>query len=232
MPSGSSPLAGRLAAVNDRIEHALKAALRNHSRLTMVAVTKRQPLSVLLEAYRLGVRHFGENQIQEGVPKVKASPDDITWHFIGHLQKNKARKAVKYFRYIHAIDSLTLLQRVDSIAFEERLRPDIFLQVNYALDPDKHGLHPEAVPPVLETAFSLKNVDCLGLMGIPPLRASREKVESFFAGMVALRDELKRLHPHWPGYLSMGMSDDCELAIKAGANFIRVGSAIFGERTT
>ena len=119
----------RLEAVNTRIDRALNQALRNRSGLTMIAVSKGQPLSVVQEVYSLGVRDFGENQIQEGTPKVKTSPKDIVWHFIGHLQKNKVRKAVTHFQYIHGVDSLTLLQRIHDTAAEERLCPKIFLQV-------------------------------------------------------------------------------------------------------
>jgi len=221
-----------LDGVNRRIERALKKSLRNRSGLTLIAVTKRQPLAVVNLAYRVGLRQFGENQIQEAVPKVKASPEDISWHFIGHLQKNKVRKAVLHFQYIHSVDSLSLLQRVDAIACEERLRPKVFLQVNYALDPDKHGLHPEGAAPTLEAALAMKNVACLGLMGIPPLGASDDKIEAYFKGMATLRDALKEAHPEWPGKLSLGMTDDFELAIAAGSNYIRVGTALFGERET
>ena len=220
----------RLDIVNERIDKALDQSLRNHSGLELVAVSKRQPLKVILDAYKLGLRHFGENQIQEGVPKVKVAPGDITWHFIGHLQKNKARKAVKYFQYIHSIDSLSLLQRVDGIATEERLCPKVFLQVNYALDPDKYGLHPEAVQHVLEVALSMDHIDCIGLMGMPPLAADEKGVKAYFEGMAALRDQLREKWPDWPGKLSMGMSGDFEAAITAGSNYIRLGSILLGER--
>ena len=219
-----------LVEVNRRIDTALKAALRNRAGLTLVAVTKRQPLAVVQAGYQLGLRDFGENQIQEAIPKIKAGPDDITWHFIGNLQKNKVRKAVKHFKYIHAIDSLGLLQRVAYIAKEERLCPSIFLQVNYALDPDKQGLHPEAVKPVLGSALALPTVECIGLMGIPPLAASPSKIEAYFKGMVNLRNEMKGLYPDWPGKLSLGMSGDFEAAISCGSHYIRLGTVLFGER--
>lgn len=220
----------KLDHVNQRIDKALDQSLRNHAGLTLVAVSKRQPLKVILGAYNLGLRHFGENQIQEGVPKVKAAPGDITWHFIGHLQKNKVRKAVQHFQYIHSIDSLSLLQRVDNIAGEERLCPKVFLQVNYALDPDKHGLHPDAVQHVLEMAFSMKHVSCVGLMGMPPLTADADAIKAYFDGIAGLRDQLREIWPDWPGQLSMGMSSDFEIAISAGSNFIRIGTMLLGER--
>ncbi len=232
MPLTLATFQDRLNAVEKRIERALKKSLRNRSGLTMIAVTKRQPLAVVQLAYKQGLRCFGESQIQEAAPKVKTGQDDIEWHFIGHLQKNKARKAVVLFSYIHGVDSLSLLQRIDAIAGEERLRPKIFLQVNYALDPDKHGLHPEAAEPVLDAALSMRNVTCVGLMGIPPLSADESKAASYFRGMAALRDDLKKRHADWPGKLSLGMSSDFEQAICAGSDFIRVGTALFGERET
>ena len=230
MPENVSSLRENLDVVNQRIDRALRAALRNRSGMELIAVTKRQPLAVLKRAYALGLRHFGENQIQEGVPKVKASPDDIIWHFIGHLQKNKVRKAVKYFHYIHSVDSLSLLQRIDAISAEERLHPKLFLQVNYALDPDKHGLHPEAVAPVLGAAISLRNVTCIGLMGVPPLASSEAETESYFQGLLSIRNTLKENTPDWPGLLSLGMSSDFEIALQNGSHYIRIGSSLFGER--
>ena len=222
----------RLDGLNQRIEKALHEALRNRAGLTMIAVSKRQPVAAVRAAYDQGIRHFGENQIQEGIPKVRVLPDDIIWHFIGHLQKNKVRKAVKNFAYLHGIDSLSLLQRIDVLACEERVHPKAFLQVNYALDPDKQGLHPEAVKPVMEAALGLKNVTCIGLMGIPPQGSNPEKTEAYFRGMVALRDELRESFTDWPGKLSLGMSGDFELAIGLGAHYIRVGTVLFGERVT
>lgn len=231
MSISSSSLKANLEEVNARIDGALHAALRNRGGLTLIAVSKRQPLMLVQAAHKLGIRHFGESQVQEGVPKVKAGPEDIIWHFMGHLQKNKVRKAVKYFQYIHSIDSLSLLQRVDAISGEERLRPKIFLQVNYGLDPDKYGLHPEAAAPVLHAALSLKNVECMGLMGIPPLHSNQEQICGYFKGMAKLRDQLKAENPEWPGKLSLGMSGDFETAIAEGSHFIRLGTVLFGERS-
>jgi len=223
-------LGERLEALEQRIDRALQEALRNRSGLTMVAVTKRLPVAAVQAAYNLGIRHFGENQIQEGIPKVKVLPDDIIWHFIGHLQKNKVRKAVKHFTYLHGVDSLSLLQRIDAIAGEERVNTKALLQVNYALDADKHGLHPEAVKPIMEAALALKNVTCIGLMGIPPQGSDGEKIDAYFRGMVAMRDELRESFPEWPGKLSLGMSGDFDRAIAVGAHYIRVGTVLFGAR--
>jgi len=221
----------RLDEVYERIDTVLHQTFRSRAGLTVVAVTKRHPLAVVLQAYKLGIRDFGESQIQEGIPKVKASPEDVTWHLIGHLQKNKVRKAVKHFHYIHSIDSLSLLQRVESISGEERVCPKVFLQVNYMLDSDKQGLHPDAVKTLLKTALGLKHVDCVGLMGIPPVGCGPEKLKAFFEGMERMAENLRTVYPQWEGKLSLGMSGDYEEAIRAGSNYIRIGSVLFGERS-
>ena len=230
MGQEDATLAERLEALNQRIDESLKKALRNRSGLTLVPVSKRQPLHSLEAAYALGIRHFGESLIQEAILKIHALPDDITWHFIGHLQKNKVRKAVNAFTYIHSVHNLALLHRIDDIATQERVCPNIFLQVNLALDPDKYGVHPDAVATLLGEALERKHVTCLGLMGIPPLHATPQEIDEFYLAMASLRDDLKKQHPDWPGLLSLGMSNDFESAIAAGSNFIRVGTVLFGER--
>ena len=216
--------------VNQEIDATLTCSLRNRSGLTLIAVSKRQPLSAVNMAYQFGVRDFGENQIQEGVPKVKSAPKDIHWHFIGHLQRNKVREAVKNFQFIHSVDSQKLMDRIDNIAGEERLFPDIFLQVNLLNDMDKQGYQPDHVQEALGNALALRNVHCIGLMGIPPLGLDDRELCGYFQKMADLRNDLQKTYPPWPGKLSMGMSADYPLAIKAGSHFIRVGSSLFGER--
>ena len=231
MKADESSIEENLKAVNARIDRVLEETMRSRESVTLVAVSKRQPLARVIAAHGAGHRHFGESQIQEGIPKVRAAPEDMVWHFIGHLQKNKVRKAVKHFDYLHSIDSMSLLQRLDGIAAEERVCPKIFLQVNYVLDPDKQGLHPEAVRPVLEVALESRHVDCLGLMGIPPMGATDEKIRAYFEGIERMRDALRDAFPEWPGKLSLGMTSDFEEALRVGADYIRVGTAIFGERS-
>ncbi len=228
--SADRDLSERLENVEHRIDEALSRSLRNRGNLTLIAVSKRQPLRQVLDAYALGVRHFGENQIQEGVPKIKAAPKDIEWHFVGHLQKNKVRACVKHFAYIHSIDSLKLLQRVDQIASEERFRPIVFLQVNLVQDQDKHGLIAETVEDVLGQALACQHLECRGLMAMPPVGYDLEQASDYFVKMDELRQQLKQTYPEWSGRLSLGMSRDFEMAIAAGANYLRIGTDIFGER--
>jgi len=231
MKTDLKPLQKRFASVEARIAQTLQRSGRSREELTVVAVTKRQPMSAVLEAHRLGHRHFGESQVQEGVPKVKASPDDIDWHFVGHLQKNKVRQAVQFFDYIHSVDGLKLLRRIDRIAGEERVRPKILLQVNLAGDPDKFGLHPDRVSSVLQIAMECTHLSCVGLMVIPPLNYGVEEARSFFRSARTLSEELMDELPSFPGLLSMGMSRDYALAIEEGSDFVRIGTDLFGART-
>lgn len=212
-----------------RIATAANNADRDADGIVLVAVSKRQPQEKIDLAYSLGIRHFGENQIQEGVEKVEVSAKDIVWHFIGHLQKNKARKAVKYFQYIHGIDSLALLERVNNLAGEERVHPKVFLQVNYVGEEAKSGMAPEEVSSVLEKALAMKHITCVGLMGMPPQKSTAEEITAYFQGMAQLRDRLQEEH-QWTGSLSLGMSGDFEIAIAEGASYIRLGSTLFGAR--
>lgn len=225
-----SAMEQRLTALEDEIDRELATSLRNRSGLTLVAVSKRQPLSVLNRAFQAGLRHFGESQIQEGVPKVRSSSREIIWHFIGHLQRNKVREAVKHFHVLHSVDSLKLLERIESISGEERLSPEVLLQVNLFDDGTKHGLHPSQLEEVLDAALACRSLRCVGLMGIPPAGGDVSAAERFFQELARMRDELRKQRPAWPGRLSMGMSDDFGAAIRAGSNYLRIGTALFGER--
>lgn len=222
---------GRLARVRESVSAAAREVGRDPQEITVIAVSKRKPLTDIVEAFDSGVRHFGESQVQEAMSKIPKAPAGIHWHFIGHLQKNKVRPAVGVFEFIHSIDSLSVLRRVDRIAGEEGRHIKLFLQVNLVSDPDKHGLDPDAVASVLDAAFSCANVTCLGLMGIPPFEYSIEETQRYFFSLKDLRDRLKGEWPQWPGWLSFGMTRDFVEAVRWGSDFVRVGTAIFGERS-
>lgn len=230
MPNSQTGVRERLESFREKMGESLRVNLRNHANCKLVIVTKRHPVSVIMEAYDCGERHFGESQAQEAIPKIKALPDDISWHFIGHLQKNKARKVLQNFEYIHSIDSLELLERVCRIASEEKVQPKVFFQVNLLVIPGRYGFHPEDLELALERRSDFERVDCVGLMGIPPLESDIEPSE-YFQQLRELRDRLREGFPDWPGLLSMGMSGDYEQAIAAGSNLIRVGTRIMGARS-
>jgi len=219
----------RLRKFQKEMDECLRVNLRNHENCQVIAVTKRHPLSVVMDAYSNGIRHFGESQVQEGVIKVKAAPEDTVWHFIGHLQKNKVRKAIQHFHYIHSVDSMDLLDRMTRIADDERVTPKVFLQVNLLEIPGRFGFFPEDVRAVLECRADYQRLDIVGLMGIKPLEASVGKLD-YFQLLRNTRDHLKMEFPDWPGLLSSGMSGDFKEAIAMGSNFLRIGTRILGER--
>ncbi len=205
----------------------MRACERSHrspDEVTLVAVTKGVPPEMMRNAYECGIRHFGENRVQEATAKMMQLFDlrpEITWHMVGHLQSNKAKKAVELFDIIHSIDSLRLAEVLDGRA-EKPVR--VLLQVNVSGEADKSGFSVAEVAAVLGYISCLTNIKVIGLMTIAPLCADPEEVRPVFRRMRELRDELGLKH------LSMGMSDDFEVAIEEGATMVRIGRAIFGER--
>ncbi|GAB4189930.1 MAG: YggS family pyridoxal phosphate-dependent enzyme [Coleofasciculaceae cyanobacterium] len=202
----------------------------------LIAVTKQVPVEAMREAYSAGVRDFGESRIQEAEAKIAQLSDlpDLNWHLIGHLQSNKVKKAVEQFQWIHSCDNLQLAQRMNRIAAELGVKPKICLQVKVVPDPDKYGW---SVSDLLADLPELDRCDALqirGLMTILPLGLSEQESLQVFERTRELA--LKIGQQHWSNLqieeLSMGMSDDYHLAVKAGATMVRLGRTIFGERTT
>ena len=194
--------------------------------MTLVAVSKGQPVEAIRAAYAAGLRHFGENRIQEAVPKIEAAQGagvEATWHLVGHLQSNKAKTAALAFDVVHSVDSARLLARLEAAAPTPR---DVLLQVNIAAEPQKQGVAPEEVEALVETAREAANLRLRGLMTIAPMAADPEEVRPVFRNLRELADRFALTE------LSMGMTDDFEVAIEEGATLVRVGRAIFGERTT
>ncbi len=204
------------------------------STVTLVAVTKLLPVEVIRIAYAAGVRHFGESRVQEAIAKQAELQDypDITWHLIGHLQTNKARKAVEHFQWIHSIDSLKLAERLNQAAAELGKRPHGCLQVKLVPDPPKTGFDLAALETALPALNQLTHLDLCGLMAIPPQNSSSDDIQRIFGGAKQLADrinqsDLSNVHIH---QLSLGMSGDYLLAIAAGATMIRLGTTLFGPR--
>lgn len=200
----------------------------------LIAVTKRVSVEAIRQAYQAGVRDFGESQVQEAAAKQDELQDlpDITWHLIGHLQSNKAKKALTQFQWIHSCDSLKLAQRLNQLACELAVTPQICLQVKIMPDPHKYGW---TIPELLEILPELDQCKALqiqGLMTIPPLGLSPQETLGVFERTRDLADEIGR--QNWSNLrmqqLSMGMSEDYALAIQAGATMVRLGRIIFGER--
>ncbi|HMS40403.1 MAG TPA: YggS family pyridoxal phosphate-dependent enzyme [Pyrinomonadaceae bacterium] len=217
----------KLAKVKEQIANAARKANRNADEIKLVVVSKTHSIEKINEAIRAGASVFGENKVQEAEGKItQIGRDKAEWHLIGHLQSNKARKAVKLFDVIHTLDSLELAERLERICIEEnRAELSVFVQVDLANETTKNGIKTEDLPPLIEFLKTCKHLKFDGLMIIPPFFEEVEKVRPYFRKLRELRDKIL---PN--GELSMGMSHDFAVAIEEGATVIRVGTAIFGER--
>ena len=227
-----SDLAVRLTRVRDAIAHAASRASRPPSSITLVAVSKTFPIDTIRALSALGQVDFGENKVQEGLAKREASNElPVRWHLIGHLQSNKAKKAVA-FDAIHSIDSADLLTKVDEAARMAERVVDVLIQVDLAGEATKFGAMASALPALLDTASRCQSARLKGLMTLPPAADDPEQSRPYFAALRELRDTyMGRVNdPGMLGQLSMGMSHDFEVAIEEGATMVRVGSAIFGAR--
>ena len=224
----ATEIAGRLATVRDRIAAACARARRAPDAVRLVLASKTNPPAAIRAAYAAGAREFGENYVQEAVAKRAALADlrDARWHLIGHLQSNKARAAVAAFDLIHTLDRARLAAAIARI----RSAPPIamLIEVNLAGEPAKSGVAPERAEALLEAARGL--VEVRGLMAVPPAAANPESARGWFVRLRELRDRLKARSGLELAELSMGMTDDFEIAIEEGATIVRVGRAVFGER--
>jgi pyridoxal phosphate enzyme (YggS family) len=203
--------------------------------VTLIAVSKTQPNSKIQEAYEGGQRIFGENKVQELVPKFEALPKDIEWHLIGHLQSNKVKYIAPFVHLIHSIDSFKLLQEVDKQASKINRQLRCLLQVHIAQEETKFGFSEDEIVELLQSkAFEpLKNIQIQGLMGMATFTENTDQVRSEFKKLKTLFEKLKSLKlpsPFELKNLSMGMSGDYKIAIEEGSTMIRVGTALFGER--
>jgi pyridoxal phosphate enzyme (YggS family) len=197
----------------------------------LLVVSKTWPTETIRLAASFPHTHFGESRVQEVVAKIPAMPANLHWHLIGHLQKNKIRKVLPFCRTLHSVESLDLARQIDRIAAEEGLRPEVYLQVNIADDGAKFGFSRTRIITEMEDALSLANLNISGLMTIPAFSTDPEETRPHFAALRKLRDELEaQFDVRLPG-LSMGMSGDYAVAIEEGSTIVRVGTAIFGNRS-
>jgi len=229
-----------LAHVRERIAAAAQRAGRAPKEVTLVAVTKTHPAAVARAAYQAGLRDLGENRVQEAdlklsdLQELNSRPDRPRWHMIGHLQRRKARLAVALFDIIHSVDSLRLAQRINRVAEESDKVMPVLLEVNVSGEASKHGLGLSDKASFLadvEQIVTLPHLQPCGLMTMAPIVSDPEQTRPIFVALRALRDELSARFPEadWRE-LSMGMTDDLEVAIEEGATMVRVGRAIFGSR--
>lgn len=218
-------------AVYERIHKALERAGREPDDITLIAVTKNIDIDVIKEAVSYGIADLGENRVQELLSKYN-KVQDVRWHMIGRLQSNKVKHIVDKVALIHSLDRLSLAREINKRAERIQRVVPVLVQVNPAGEKTKAGLPYEEVIPFIETIFNLKYIKIMGLMFIAPLTDNPEAVRTYFAMMKHLFDVLKDYnYPHVDmKYLSMGMTNDFEIAIEEGSNMVRIGTALFGSR--
>lgn len=206
--------------IKDNYKRILEEIPKN---VTLVAVTKGQPINALLELYEAGCRDFAENRLIEAFSKMDNAPSDINWHFIGSLQKNKVAKVINRFSLIHSVDSFDLALKISQCSEAEGVFTSILLQVNVSGESSKHGFSKEDLLKDFEKLKALPSLKIEGLMTMAPLTDDNQVIESTFRGLRELKEKLNLNH------LSMGMSHDYPIAILEGATHLRIGTALFNE---
>jgi len=218
--------------VNEKVRKACDRAGRNRDGVTLIAVSKTKPLEDLREAYEAGARDFGENKVQELVDKIPQMPEDIRWHMIGHLQRNKVKYIVDKVYMIHGVDSLRLGEEISKEAVKHGVTVRILIEVNVSGEDTKYGVSPEETPQLAIGLSKLPGISLQGLMTIAPYVTDPEENRLIFAKLRQLAVDIseKNIDNVSMNVLSMGMTGDYEVAVEEGATFVRVGTGIFGER--
>ena len=234
-PADLAATIGRnVRAVRERIARACDQAGRDPATVRLVGVSKTFPLAYVRAAVAAGLTDLGENRVQEAVDKAAQAADlgPLNWHLIGHLQSNKARRAIVAMAWIHSVDSVDLLRRLERTAREEDTTAEALVQVDLAGEQAKSGVPVDIVRDVLAAAAECRAVTVRGLMVLPPWSSDPERTRPYFRRLRELRDRLAGagVPPQRLGELSMGMSNDFEAAVEEGATIVRVGTAIFGRR--
>ena len=235
------PIAENIARVRERLATAAKRAERNPEEITLIAVSKTFPAESVREAYKAGLRIFGESRVQEFTAKATSLSDlrsndlqKMEWHMIGHLQTNKAAKAVELFHAVDSLDSLRLAEKLNSAAEQLNKTIPVLIEINTGGEAAKTGIAPnsEELENILQAAPRLAHLEIRGLMTVPPFAEDRKDARPFFRKLRELRDQIagRHLPKISVDVLSMGMSHDFEIAIEEGSTCVRVGTAIFGKR--
>lgn len=218
-----------LENIRHRIKKTGQKVGRNPSEIELVVVTKSVNLAQIKEAVSAGVDIIGENRVQEAKEKFSQIKDcHLKWHLIGHLQKNKVKKAIEIFDLIQSVDSLELAQEIDTKAAQINKMMDILIQINVSGEESKFGLSPALAIEIIQEISKFKNIRIKGLMTIAPLVSNPEDARPFFRALAQLKDKIPEIGNVQMKYLSMGMSNDFEVAIEEGSNMVRIGRLIFG----
>lgn len=221
-----------LKAVDQEIKEACDRSGRAREDVTLIAVSKTKPVETLQEAYDLGVRVFGENKVQELVDKYEVLPKDIHWHLIGHLQRNKVKYIIDKVDMIHSVDSIRLAETIEKEAAKHNIKVKILIEVNVAKEESKFGIHPEELDAFIEEISHFSHIQVMGLMTIAPYVENAEENRPIFEHLRKLSVDIanKNIDNIIMSVLSMGMTNDYQVAVEEGATMVRVGTGIFGER--
>ena len=224
-------IAGNLERVRSQIIDAAKKSGRSLNEIELVAISKTHEAEKVRAALDAGQPVFGESRVQEARAKIPLLPSTARWHFVGRLQKNKIRSALALFELFHSVDSIELAREINRIAGEEGLHPRVLLEVNVAGEGSKIGFAPEKLREHMESILELPRLTIEGLMTIPPLAPEAEASRKYFVALRELRDDFAAQFKMALPHLSMGMTGDFVVAVEEGATLVRVGTAIFGQRT-
>jgi len=235
MANPEGELAARFTHVRAQIAAAAERCGRSPDEVKLIAISKTHPASAVKALIELGATDVGENRVQEAEAKIEeVGRDNLRWHLVGHLQANKAGRAVKLFDVIHSLDSMDLARRLDRLCLEkQRERLSVLIQVDLGHEETKSGIEETALWELAEVVGSLAHLELIGLMTLPPFFDDVEQSRPFFRRLRELRDELagRGAFGDRKGELSMGMTHDYAVAVEEGATMVRIGTAIFGERT-
>jgi pyridoxal phosphate enzyme (YggS family) len=227
-----SQVAAALQHVRERIDAAASRAGRDPGGITLVAVSKGHPVQLIREAMAAGHRDFGENRVREAAAKYKELGTEVRWHFVGRLQRNKVRHLVGWVDLIHSLDRPELAEEIGNRAAATGAPQEVLVEVNVSGDPSRGGVIPEDLASLLEAVASVPGVRVTGLMAMAPIVSSPQVARPYFRRLARLRDEAVTKFPELSiRHLSMGMSQDYEVAVEEGATLVRVGEAIFGHRS-
>lgn len=231
MSAVTSLIAENLERVRERIARAAARAGREAGDITIVAVSKTFSAAAIRSAFEVGLRNFGENRVQEWEAKEPQLRDLApTWHLVGHLQSNKARRAAHLFSRVDSVDSLALARKLDAAASEGQKKLPVLIEVHLSEEAAKSGVAESELPALVEAIAKMAHLELLGLMTVPPYFDDLERARPYFKKLRGLRDDLSHALGKPLLVLSMGMSHDFEIAIEEGSTEIRIGTAIFGER--
>jgi len=224
-------IAENLERVREQIAQAAAKVGRAVDEIELVAISKTHDAAKVREAIEAGQTLFGESRVQEARVKIPELPSNLRWHFVGHLQKNKIRHALPLFELTHSVDSLALAEDINRIAEEDGLHPRVLLEVNVAGEGSKFGFQPDKLRAEMESLLALPRLSILGLMTIPPIAEEAEASRKYFVQLRELRARVQTEFHVDLAQLSMGMTQDFAIAVEEGATLVRVGTAIFGERS-